>query len=471
MKSQVVSRFGSRLVASGLLATQAFLGTVAVQELSLMDTSLKPGYAAQAEDNVDAAQVYEKSKDAIVYIETDQGQGSGVIIRSDGLIATNAHVVRGATKVVVELSNGRRIKAEVVSEGDPNCIDLALLRLPNQQNLPSIKIVPFQSIKPGQSAFAMGFPIGIKPVSITNGIVSNLNSQDGTLQLNVALNPGNSGGALLNNRGELVGINTRGRTDATLINYAVTTDRLQAVIQAFQNQLSPATSYVLDLNSGNATQLVVDRPKVEGKLQSSDQKLCRDGSMADIYTLQGQANQQVSFEMTSRSLKPSMLLLGPDGQRVTMASGQNAGVSRWYGVLPMQGNYTVIANTERANQFGDYSLQAVTPIMVRLRENLGNGDPICMKDGSPCRNYSFHGKAGQVSLSLGANGFKPYVMILDSQGTVVWKDVWPGGSHNIKLEKDDRYRLVVSTVQAEEGGSFSLAIRQETLPTPKVAQK
>jgi hypothetical protein len=137
----------------------------------------------------------------------------------------------------------------------------------------------------------------------------------------------------------------------------------------------------------------------------------------------------------------------------------------------MQGNYTVIANTERKNQFGDYSLQAVTPIMVRLRENLGNGDPICLKDGSPCRNYNFHGKAGQVSLSLAANGFKPYVLILDSQGTVVWKNVWPGGSHSIKLEKDDQYRLVVSTVQAEQGGSFSLAIRQETLPTPKVAHK
>jgi serine protease Do len=329
MKSQVVSRFGSRLVASGLLAVQACFGTIAVQELSLMGTNWKTGYAAQAQDDVDAAQVYEKSKDAIVYIETNRGsQGSGVIIRSDGLIATNAHVIRGATKVVVELSNGSRIKAEVVSEGDPNCIDLALLRLPNQQNLPSIKIAPFQSIKPGQSVFAMGFPIGIKPVSITNGIVSNLNSQDGTLQLNVALNPGNSGGALLNNRGELVGINTRGRNDATLINYAVTTDRLQAVIQAFQNQLSPVTSYVLDLNSGNATQLVVDRPRVEGKLQPGDQKLCRDGSMADIYTLQGQSNQQVSFEMTSRSLTPSTLLLGPNGQEVTMASVQNAEVVR-----------------------------------------------------------------------------------------------------------------------------------------------
>lgn len=84
MKSQFISRFGSQLLASSLLVTQAFLGTIALQEVSAMHPKFKTGYAAQARENsIDAAEVYAKTKDAIVRIETGSGTGSGVIIRQD----------------------------------------------------------------------------------------------------------------------------------------------------------------------------------------------------------------------------------------------------------------------------------------------------------------------------------------------------------------------------------------------------
>lgn len=143
-----------------------------------------------------------------------EGQGSGVIVREDGYILTNNHVVEDADEVYVELSDDRRLPAEVVGT-DPET-DLAVLKI-EADNLRAIAFGDSDAIQVGDWVLAIGSPFGLDQ-TVTAGIISgknrnrrivnNGNGFEDFLQTDAAINPGNSGGPLVNLRGELVGINT-----------------------------------------------------------------------------------------------------------------------------------------------------------------------------------------------------------------------------------------------------------------------
>lgn len=145
-----------------------------------------------------------------------QGSGSGVIIRPDGYIVTANHVVAGATKVEVTLSNNKTYEAQIV--GTDSATDVALLKI-DATGLPSIPFGDSDNLRLGEWVLAIGSPLGEElRGTITAGIVSakgrSMPSNDGQfkiesfIQTDAAVNPGNSGGALVNKLGELVGINT-----------------------------------------------------------------------------------------------------------------------------------------------------------------------------------------------------------------------------------------------------------------------
>jgi serine protease Do len=147
--------------------------------------------------------------------QIEHGIGSGVIITSDGYIVTNNHVVDGATQVKVTLHDRRILTAKVI--GVDKLTDLAVIKV-DAKDLPAIAWGDSGKLKPGQTVLAFGSPFGLSG-TITRGIVSALDrpnpfaDQDrrkpgGYIQTDAAINPGNSGGALVNARGELVGINT-----------------------------------------------------------------------------------------------------------------------------------------------------------------------------------------------------------------------------------------------------------------------
>jgi len=144
----------------------------------------------------------------------EQNQGSGFIF-ADGLVMTNAHVVNGSDKVIVGLTNGKKLNAKLI--GQDFFTDLAVLKIEGKGPWPKAKLGDSAQIKVGDWAIAVGNPFGLEN-TVTLGIISNLNrnvSQLGIydkklelIQTDAAINPGNSGGPLLNSFGEVIGINT-----------------------------------------------------------------------------------------------------------------------------------------------------------------------------------------------------------------------------------------------------------------------
>lgn len=157
----------------------------------------------------------------------EQGTGSGFIVSKDGHVITNAHVVEKADTVTVTLKDGRTLDGKVV--GIDPITDVAAIKI-ETDNLPTVVLGSSKNLVPGQWAIAIGNPLGLDN-TVTAGIISAIDrssSQVGIpdrrvqfIQTDAAINPGNSGGPLLNDRGEVIGINTAIRADAQGLGFAI----------------------------------------------------------------------------------------------------------------------------------------------------------------------------------------------------------------------------------------------------------
>lgn len=143
--------------------------------------------------------------------KVERGLGSGVIVNSDGLILTNYHVIESADRIQIMLTDGREREAKLI--GFDEATDLALLSI-NAESLPAANFANINSVSIGDIVLAIGNPYGIGQ-TVTQGIVSalgryglNLNAYENYIQTDAAINEGNSGGALINTDGEVIGINS-----------------------------------------------------------------------------------------------------------------------------------------------------------------------------------------------------------------------------------------------------------------------
>ncbi|ACK42579.1 MULTISPECIES: S1C family serine protease [Dictyoglomus] len=195
----------------------------------------------------DIVAVVKKSMPAVVNISTitlvedfffgiypSSGVGSGFIIDPKGYILTNYHVVEGARKIDVTLSEGKKYSGRVV--GYDKRSDLAVIKI-DAENLPALPLGDSDKLEPGQFAIAIGNPYGLNR-TVTLGIVSALNRTivepngvrlENLIQTDAAINPGNSGGPLINIKGEVIGINTAIKSDAQGIGFAIPINKAKQI--------------------------------------------------------------------------------------------------------------------------------------------------------------------------------------------------------------------------------------------------
>lgn len=167
--------------------------------------------------------------------EIVRGSGSGFIVNSDGRIITNAHVVDGATKVSVVLKDGRQFEGKVV--GTDPVTDVAVIQI-QADNLPTLTMGNSETLQPGELAIAIGNPLGLDN-TVTVGIISatgRSGSEVGIpdkrvsfIQTDAAINPGNSGGPLLNQKGEVIGMNTAIIQGAQGLGFAIPINQVQRI--------------------------------------------------------------------------------------------------------------------------------------------------------------------------------------------------------------------------------------------------
>jgi putative serine protease PepD len=218
------------LLAGGVAATLAVGGGAVIAHEFIDNPSSAVGFPTTASAHtisadLNARQIYDASKNAVTYIvaDTPEGQatGSGFVVSKDGLIVTNDHVVDGASQVQVKIGTSDKAQAAQVVGADPSR-DLALLKV-DGHDLPTLSLADSSSVSVGDPTYAIGNPFGLDH-TLTTGIVSALQRSlqapdgatiSGAIQTDAALNPGNSGGALINADGQVIGVNSQIQTGSS----------------------------------------------------------------------------------------------------------------------------------------------------------------------------------------------------------------------------------------------------------------
>lgn len=178
------------------------------ESLTLLNSSFKSEITKlKASASADFSGVIEKSIPAVVTIRTDVSQGTGFIITEDGYIVTNAHILAGGREVYAVTSGQKMIQADFI--GYDSTWDIALLKIPGDYE--RLRLADSDDIQIGEKVIAIGNPLGLS-FSVSEGIVSGKdrtgeNNLPAYIQTDAALNPGNSGGPLINKEGKVIGIN------------------------------------------------------------------------------------------------------------------------------------------------------------------------------------------------------------------------------------------------------------------------
>ncbi|HLG23317.1 MAG TPA: trypsin-like peptidase domain-containing protein [Candidatus Nanoarchaeia archaeon] len=176
---------------------------------------------------------------SVVSVRTNLGQGSGSIIRSDGYIITNVHVINGASSIKVTTNEGGNYNVVAVAGIDEDA-DIAVLKI-DADNLESLPFADSGKVRIGEKVIAAGNPAGLS-FTVTEGIVSALRTFNGIdyIQTDVPINPGNSGGPLINLKGEVLGINNFKIKDTEGLGFAISSndakDAALSIISEYESQ-------------------------------------------------------------------------------------------------------------------------------------------------------------------------------------------------------------------------------------------
>ena len=209
MKRNIILYIALSIVSSivGAIIAMSFVDVTIPEQTS--NTSVESSNS-NTEAIPDLSAAVENVSKAVLHIETETGHGSGVIISEDGYIVTNYHVIEGDEDIVIRYTDGNTKEAEIIGYDEE--FDIALLKVDSEgKSLPYAKFGISDNLRQGEWVVALGYPFSLD-LTMTVGIVS-AKVRSNTdyrpfIQVDALINPGNSGGALINSRGELVGINT-----------------------------------------------------------------------------------------------------------------------------------------------------------------------------------------------------------------------------------------------------------------------
>lgn len=165
---------------------------------------------AYKEDELSNIAIYEKISPSIVCVdgkiaEDEYSSGTGCIITKEGLILTSKHILEGVSEIKIKLYNGKELTGQIVRCFDDGS-DLALIKIYPQETLIPVKLGSSHNVKVGQKVLAIGNPFGFNN-TLTVGIISRIDTQRNKIQTDAAINPGSSGGPLIDTNAEVIGIN------------------------------------------------------------------------------------------------------------------------------------------------------------------------------------------------------------------------------------------------------------------------
>ncbi len=495
MTNAMTTKYPSLLTAGFLaIATTVINIAAPVDFLSFNNLqNLSPNQALAQANNDEQVniRVYQQASPSVVSIRAGSATGSGVVVSNDGLIITNAHVVRNPQNLRVILSDRREFPAQIVGYASDG-LDLAMIRI-NAPNLAPITFARLNSVQIGQRAFAIGNPFGRFAGTFTTGIVSRIDQEQGFIQTDAAINPGNSGGPLLNSQGELIGINTaiftggRGAGSGNIgIGFAIDIDRVQPFITAAREgrvAQAPSQGSGIEGSRRPAVPIPANGSPVTGNISRDSNVLSSDNSFYNIHSFEGRRGQQIEVEMSSQQFVPYLFIVNPDREVLaqTDTTPTNNRTIRLSATLPSDGTYLILANTSQQGETGNYILRASlngsaannpSPstrggrVILQEQGVLDRSTASVLEsDNSLYRTYEFQGQQGQtVTIDLTSSDFDTFLALLDSDGQVVDNnDDVDGNSTNsqlvVTLPRTGTYQVIVNAYDSSGQGRFTLTVR------------
>ena len=397
MKYQQFSRFGS-LALCTLLTLLSIDTFDKVFSLNKSDASYSNRAIAQESvGNTIGKQVYKKASPGVVTVRTGKSHGSGFVVSEDGLIITNAHVIKPVPKgksekakynpiefpgvVTVVFPNGEQVNADVRGFAKGG-LDLAILKIHRKKNLTVLKLAadttakvsekPVFAKKPvvGDRVFALGSPLHEDNIdTFTPGNITRIDSVNGRIQHDAVIMPGNSGGPLLNSQAEVIGVNTSGigRLNSGM-NFAIPVSKVKSFITAFENNdISPVSTLVNPVKKQKFFTIKLDGRAIKASLTKDDYVSRDSNKFVKLYQFQGRAGQKIAIEMTSENMNPFLTLYqqvdNDEGRSFKeLARNDDAGAGNLNAqivtTLSKDGVYVIKASSSDRGETGDFSLSA-----------------------------------------------------------------------------------------------------------------
>lgn len=326
-----------------------------------------------------ASQIYQQASPAVVTIKNGSGHGSGFIISADGLIITNAHVVANGPRIVtVKFNDGRQVSADVIGFAHKG-VDLAALKIYDSTRLPSLPIAPANSTQVGENIFVIGTPLTEDyQNTLARGMISRLNPQKGTLQHSANTNSGNSGGPVLNNRGQVVGVHFSGDVRGLVyssngqpigltksgINFAISGKHLHTFLKALKTGNASRISTLLKPKQKKAIPQLASQ-RFSANLEKTDIQITPQ-TFIDLYQFQGKVGQSVTLTLKSDEFNPVLQLFyvdqsGPKPKYIPIAKNDDRGPADFTAhlnlSLPQAGLYYIGVTTSDRGEQGRYKIQ------------------------------------------------------------------------------------------------------------------